>query len=57
MIGAVIEDGVAKPLRALTWYYPSATDLVTIEQSNYDRGTPTFLAMLLNFEKENPEKI
>jgi hypothetical protein len=37
MIGTVIEDGVAKPLRALTWYYPSATDLVTIEESNYDR--------------------
>ena len=37
MIGAVIVGGVARPLRAQTWYYPAASDPATIEQSNYDR--------------------
>ncbi|MBV9289693.1 MAG: hypothetical protein JO288_18095 [Hyphomicrobiales bacterium] len=37
MVGAVIAGGVARPLRALTWYYPSASDPVMIAQSNYDR--------------------
>jgi hypothetical protein len=37
MVGAVIVGGVARPLRALTWYYPAASDPATIEQSNYDR--------------------
>jgi hypothetical protein len=37
MVGAVIVGGVARPLRALTSYYPSAPDQVAIEQSNYDR--------------------
>ena len=37
MVGSVIVGGVARPLRALTWYYPAASDAATIEQSNYDR--------------------
>ena len=37
MVGVVIVGGVARPLRALTWYYPAASDPATIEQSNYDR--------------------
>ena len=37
MVGVVIVGGVARPLRALTWYYPSASDQVMIEQSNYYR--------------------
>jgi hypothetical protein len=37
MVGAVIVGGVARPLRALTWYYPSAADQVMIERSNYFR--------------------
>ena len=37
MIGEVIVDGVARPLRALTWYYPAASDAAQIEQTNYDR--------------------
>jgi hypothetical protein len=37
MVGAVIVGGVARPLRALTWYYPSASDQVMIERSNYFR--------------------
>ena len=37
MVGAVIVGGVARPLRAQTWYYPAASDPATIEQSNYDR--------------------
>lgn len=37
MVGAVIVDGVARPLRAMTWYYPAASDAAQIEQTNYDR--------------------
>jgi hypothetical protein len=37
MVGVVILGGVARPLRAQTWYYPAASDPATIEQSNYDR--------------------
>ena len=37
MVGEVIIGGVARPLRALTWYYPSASDQVAIGQSNYYR--------------------
>jgi hypothetical protein len=37
MVGEVILGGVARPLRAETSYYPSAPDLVMIEQANYDR--------------------
>jgi hypothetical protein len=37
MVGVVIVGGVARPLRAQTWYYPAASDPATIEQSNYDR--------------------
>jgi hypothetical protein len=37
MVGAVIVGGVARPLRALTWYYPAASDAVMIAQTNYDR--------------------
>jgi hypothetical protein len=37
MVGAVIAGGVARPLRAQTWYYPAASDPATIEQSNYYR--------------------
>ena len=37
MVGVVIVGGVARPLRALTSYYPAASDPATIEQSNYDR--------------------
>ena len=33
----MIVGGVARPLRAQTWYYPAASDPATIEQSNYDR--------------------
>jgi hypothetical protein len=37
MVGVVIVGGVARPLRALTSYYPAASDRATIEQSNYER--------------------
>jgi hypothetical protein len=37
MIGAVIVGGVARPLRAETWYSLSAADAATTEASNYDR--------------------
>jgi len=37
MVGVVIIGGVARPLRALTSYYPAASDPATIERSNYDR--------------------
>ena len=37
MIGAVIAGGVARPLRAETWYSLSAADAATTAASNYDR--------------------
>jgi hypothetical protein len=37
MVGVVIMGGVGRPLRALTSYYPAASDPATIERSNYDR--------------------
>lgn len=37
MIGDVIVGGVAHPLRATSYYYPSPVDQVMVEQSNYDR--------------------
>ena len=37
MIGTVTVGGVARPLRAETWYYPAASDAAMIEQSNYNR--------------------
>jgi hypothetical protein len=37
MIGAVILGGVARPLRAETWYSLSAADAATNEASNCDR--------------------
>ena len=37
MIGAVIVGGVARPLRAETWYSLSAADAARVEASNYDR--------------------
>jgi hypothetical protein len=37
MIGAVIVGGVARPLRAETWYLVSAADPAMNEASNYDR--------------------
>jgi hypothetical protein len=37
MVGAVIMGGVARPLRALTWYYPAASDPATTGQSNFYR--------------------
>ena len=37
MVGAVIVGGVARPLRAETWYSLSAADAATNAASNYDR--------------------
>ena len=37
MIGEVSVGGVTRPLRATTYYYPSAVDNVMIEQSNHLR--------------------
>lgn len=37
MVGAVIVGGVARPLRAETWYSLSAADAATTAASNYDR--------------------
>ena len=37
MIGAVIVGGVSRPLRATSYYYPSAVDQAMLEQSNYYR--------------------
>ena len=37
MVGAVTSGGVERPLRALTFYYPSAVDNTMIAQSNYNR--------------------
>jgi hypothetical protein len=37
MVGEVIIGGVARPLRALNWYYPSAPDQVEFERANYFR--------------------
>ena len=37
MIGDVIVNGVAHPLRATTYYYPSSVDQAMVEQSNYYR--------------------
>ena len=37
IIGAVIVGGVARPLRAETWYLVSAADPAMNEASNYDR--------------------
>ena len=37
MVGEVIVGGVARPLRALTYYYQSASDQVMIERTNYYR--------------------
>ena len=37
MVGAVIMGGVARPLRAETWYYLAASDAAMTPQSNYDR--------------------
>src|SRR5271166_5074864 len=37
MIGDVIVNGVSHPLRATSYYYPSAVDQVMVEQSNYYR--------------------
>jgi len=37
IVGEAIVGGVARPVRAQTWYYPSASDQVMIEQSNHDR--------------------
>jgi hypothetical protein len=37
MVGAVIVGGVARPLRAETWYSLSAADAATMAASNYDR--------------------
>ncbi len=37
MVGTVSIDGVERPLRATTYYYPSPVDNTMIEQSNYDR--------------------
>jgi hypothetical protein len=37
IIGAVIVGGVARPLRAETWYSLSAADAATNAASNYDR--------------------
>ena len=33
----VIVGGVARPLRAQTWYHPAASGPATIEHTNYDR--------------------
>jgi hypothetical protein len=37
MVGAVIVGGVARPLRAETWYSLSAADAATTASSNYER--------------------
>jgi hypothetical protein len=37
MIGDVTTGGVTRPLRATTYYYPTPTDNVMIEQSNHLR--------------------
>jgi len=37
MIGDVMVNGVSHPLRATSYYYPSAVDQGMIEQSNYYR--------------------
>lgn len=37
MVGTVTEGGVERPLRATSYYYPSASDAAMIEQSNYNR--------------------
>ena len=37
MIGTVTVGGVTSPLRATSYYYPSASDAAMIEQSNYTR--------------------
>ena len=37
MVGEIIVGGVARPLRATTWYYPSPVDQALIEQSNFYR--------------------
>ena len=37
MIGEVSVNGVTRPLRATTYYYPTAFDQTMIEQSNFDR--------------------
>jgi len=37
MIGDVVVNGVSRPLRATTYYYPAAVDQVMVEQSNFYR--------------------
>jgi hypothetical protein len=37
IIGEVIIDGGARPLRATTSYFPMAVDQALVEQSNHDR--------------------
>jgi hypothetical protein len=37
MVGEVTSGGVTRPLRATSYYYPSPTDNVMIEQSNHLR--------------------
>jgi hypothetical protein len=37
MIGTVTVGGVERPLRATSYYYPSASDASQIEQSNFNR--------------------
>jgi hypothetical protein len=54
MIGTVIEDGVAKPLRALL--LPVGDGLGDNRRVQLRSPTPTFPAMLLNFENETPKK-
>ena len=37
MVGEIVVGGVPHPLRAATWYYPSAPDQALVEQANFYR--------------------
>jgi hypothetical protein len=37
MVGQVTVNGISRPLRATTYYYPQSVDQTNVEQMNFDR--------------------